>query len=103
MRITLVQAQAISSCTAILDEKNGESDIQIHDGVGTEFYSRYEGRPGDRVTILQGDRQGLAIAKDKYGKDWVKIELVESRVRGWVQRDYLREWECYTQGRRAEG
>ncbi|MBP0015022.1 MAG: hypothetical protein J7545_05455 [Roseofilum sp. SBFL] len=94
-----VQAQPISACTAILGEEDQENDLGIYDGVGTEFYTRYYGSPGDRVSILQGDRDGLAIANDKYGNNWVKVELLQSQARGWVRRDNLSEFECYNQGK----
>jgi len=96
-KIELVQAQPISACSAILEAEDPDTEIGIYDGAGTKFYLRYYGRPGDRVSIVQGDREGLAIAEDQYGREWVKIEL-ESPVRGWVRRDYLSEFECYSGG-----
>ncbi len=87
-------SQEISGCTATLRATLTEPELRIRDGVGVEFYTHNYGIPGEKVSVLQGNRDGLAIAKDQYGNDWVKIESITTGARGWIRRDTLSLFQC---------
>lgn len=90
----IAQAQLVSGCSARLVAKDPDSQINVRSGPGTEYSAPHYGLVGDRVTILRGNVDGFAIATDRRGNRWVKVEFVRSKARGWVRRDFVSSFEC---------
>ncbi|MDJ1183187.1 hypothetical protein [Roseofilum casamattae] len=97
-RPTRAEAPPISSCRAMLIVQKGRNDpmntIPVRDGAGEAFAVLYDGVSGDRIIAIRGGVDGLAIADDRYGRDWVNVEFVDGGLRGWVRRDSLSSFEC---------
>mgnify|MGYP002777190477 FL=1 len=89
-----VFAQARSGCEANLIAKDSYAQINVRSGPGTEYSSPHYGVVGDRVIILRGNVDGFAIARDRNGARWVKVEFSKSRARGWIRRDFLSGFSC---------
>lgn len=80
---------ARSGCTAILTANNANSRINVRSGAGLQNSIRHYGLVGDEVVILRGDVDGFAIQNDRRGDQWVQVEFLESKARGWIRRDLI--------------
>lgn len=87
-------AQKVSGCRARLTASDPQSRINVRKGPGNEYASPAYGLVGDNVSILRGNVDGFAIAKDTQGKRWVKVEFVKSKARGWIRRDFVGNFRC---------
>lgn len=88
-------AQPLSGCTARLASEDRDAQINVREGPGREYRSPHYGVVGDEVIILRGEgREGLALAEDRNGMLWVKVEFPNSGARGWVRRDFLTRFYC---------
>ena len=75
-------------------DRDRPNPIPVRDGAGEIFPILYDGVDGDRIIVIRGGVDGLAIADDRYGRDWVNVEFVDGNLRGWVRRDSLSSFEC---------
>jgi hypothetical protein len=87
-------AQRVSGCRAKLIAQDRYAQINVRSEPGVEYSSPSYGLVGDTVGILRGNVDGFAIARDRQGNRWVKVEFVKSRARGWIRRDFISNFNC---------
>ncbi|MCT7987163.1 SH3 domain-containing protein [Laspinema olomoucense] len=62
------------------------SQINIRSGPGIEYSALHYGVVGDRVEILDSQREN---SSDIYSRSWHRVRFVESGAVGWVRGDFL--------------
>ncbi len=87
-------AQAQSGCAAWLTAEDPQAQINVRSGPGRQYTSPHYGLVGDRVLILAGKVDGLAIVTDRLGLSWVKVRFPKSGATGWVRRDLVGAFRC---------
>lgn len=87
-------AQARSGCTAVLTAKVPNSQINVRSGPGLQYSAPHYGLVGDKVVILRGNVDGFAIQRDRQGWQWVQVEFLKSKARGWIRRDLISDFRC---------
>ncbi len=86
--------QAQSGCAAWLTAEDPQAQINVRSGPGRQYASPHYGLVGDRVLIMPGKADGLAIVTDRLGLSWVKVRFPNSGASGWVRRDLIGSFEC---------
>jgi hypothetical protein len=87
-------AQSQSGCAAWLTAEDPQAQINVRSGPGRQYASPHYGLVGDRVLILPGKADGLAIVTDRLGLSWVKVKFPKSGATGWVRRDLIGSFQC---------
>ncbi|MCT7960873.1 SH3 domain-containing protein [Laspinema sp. D1] len=81
-----VPSPRVQSVTMGLLTTTQGSQINIRSGPGIEHRSLHYGVVGDRVEILDSQREN---SSDIYSRRWHRVRFVESGAVGWVRGDFL--------------